>query len=125
MTYGENPKQSRTYWVALIIYSSYSVLMLTYWIWDWFHNHGMKRFFLGAWWFGTAPSMLIPTFPSSASIGIVFLPLPAWLDSFLARHSFTFMLIIWLWLVLVGFIQWFIVVPRIWSKLRSKRSQAA
>ncbi|WLT30416.1 hypothetical protein [Geothrix sp. PMB-07] len=125
MTVDANPKRNRIYWIGLIIYISYSLLTLSYWIWDWFHNHGMKRFFLGTWWIGTAPAMLIPTFPSSVSIGIIFLPLPAWLDSFLAKHSFAFMLMIWLWLALVGFIQWFIVVPHIWSKLRGKRAQAA
>jgi len=125
MNPGRKQKRSRAYWIALAVYGTYSVLTLSYWTWDWFFHHGMKRFFIGVWWLDAAPAMAIPTFPASLTIGLLLRITSDWLVQWQSEHSFICMIIAWAWFTLVGFIQWFVVIPVLWSKLRRKTVPAA
>lgn len=110
----------RTYWIAVGIYAIYSVVVLAHWIVEWEIHHGLKRWRLGGWWFDMLGEMIIPTFPASTSIFLVPRLCPHWFLDWLAKNELTAMIMTWVWLTVVGFLQWFIVVLLVWRFVRRK-----
>jgi hypothetical protein len=120
-----NSRQRRKfgYWIALGVYASYSFLILGHWTWDWYSHHGLKKWLLGLWWIGLAPEMMIPSFPSSLSLNAVLFMLPDSLFSLQSGYEIWWMIFYWAWFTAVGYFQWFIAVPFLWSKIRKLRTK--
>ncbi len=103
-------------WVFIGLYSAYCLGILVWWLWAWNPNDGMLRW-LG-WWSHFAPSMILPTLPSSLSLGVALRLEPKWLGDWLAHHDYICLALTWAWLAVVGYFQWFVIIPRVFSWVR-------
>lgn len=61
--------------------------------------------------------MILPTLPASLSLGVILRLEPQWFEAWLANHDYLCLILTWAWLALAGYVQWFIVLPRLVTRL--------
>jgi len=103
-------------WALLGLYTLYCLGVLVWWLSAWNPNAGMLRW-LG-WWNHFAHWMILPTLPASLTLGAVLRLEPQWFGVWLAHHDYICLILTWGWLALAGYVQWFILLPRLFTRLR-------
>jgi len=103
-------------WALIGLYSVYCLGVLIWWLSAWNPHAGLLRW-LG-WWSYFAPSMILPTLPASLSLGVILRLEPRWFADWLANHDYLCLILTWAWLALAGYVQWFIVLPRLATRFR-------
>lgn len=110
------PSRFRWRRTLICLYSVYCLGVLTWWLFAWNPNAGMLRW-LG-WWNHFAPSMILPTLPASLSLGLVTRFEPKWFGDWLAQHDYLCLVLTWAWFALIGYLQWFVLIPRFFAWVR-------
>ena len=107
----------------MVIYFTYSFAVLIHWLLSLRQHRDPMGWIV--WWGSYGLEMMIPTLPSSFSLGPMLRLEPEWLLGWLSSHPPIDTFLTWAWIVFAGYLQWFIAVPFLWSRFKPKGHSVA